>query len=397
MSLKILILNYEYPPIGGGGGVISKHIAEGLCGLGYETTVITTWIKGELELENELGWPTVVRLKSKRENNYRSNPIEMLSWISAAKKYLSIFLLTNTIDLCFANFALPGGEVALYVKRRFNIPYVLISHGHDIPWVRPLDHLIVYHAITYNRIKKICLNSEINFMQSNLMKSNIDKFLGPEYHNKNVVISNGVDVEKFKPKMKSENQTFNIVFVGRLVTQKDPAILLKAVRQLAMRTLKYELNIYGDGPLRKELQTMCVNYGISDCVKFHGKIEEDEMPEVYENASLLVAPSRSEGMSISILEALATGLYVLTTPVSGNNELIVDGENGELLEIGNDKVFAERIYNFYHSKFKMSFEVDQKVLSDLRMHRNWVSMIDQYDRQIRRTYSKVVADLQVPT
>jgi len=142
---------------------------------------------------------------------------------------------------------------------------------------------------------------------------------------------------------------------------------------------------------------MCVNYGISDCVKFHGKIEEDEMPEVYENASLLVAPSRSEGMSISILEALATGLYVLTTPVSGNNELIVDGENGELLEIGNDKVFAERIYNFYHSKFKMSFEVDQKVLSDLRMHRNWVSMIDQYDRQIRRTYSKVVADLQVPT
>ncbi len=195
--MKILILNYEYPPIGGGGGAISKSIAQGLTDLGHKTTVITTWIAGEKELLQQSGKPTIIRLKSKRKNNYRSNPVEMLSWIRISKKFGYEYLLSNSFDICFANFALPGGEVGLYIKRKFNLRYVVMSHGHDIPWVRPMDQLFIYHALTYNRIKKICLNSELNFVQSSIMKSNIDRFLADRNNDKNIIIPNGVDTEEF--------------------------------------------------------------------------------------------------------------------------------------------------------------------------------------------------------
>jgi len=77
--MRLLILNYEYPPLGGGAGVCAQYHALGLEGLGHMVTVITTWFTGEREQESH-GNLTIIRLKSRRKKKYRSNPIEMLSW-----------------------------------------------------------------------------------------------------------------------------------------------------------------------------------------------------------------------------------------------------------------------------------------------------------------------------
>ena len=85
--MKLLILNYEYPPLGGGAGVITQNIAEGLSKLGHEISVVTTWFQGEKEVEIVNDNLKIIRLKSKRKYLYRSNPREMLSWISYAKGF----------------------------------------------------------------------------------------------------------------------------------------------------------------------------------------------------------------------------------------------------------------------------------------------------------------------
>ncbi|HRW22678.1 MAG TPA: glycosyltransferase, partial [Bacteroidales bacterium] len=151
--MKLLVLNYEYPPLGGGAGQISKSISEGLALLGHDITVLTTWYEALAETET-LNNVKIIRLKSKRKFVYRSNPFEMTSWIYHAKKFLKEHLKTEKYDLVFANFALPGGEVAYSIKLKFRIPYVIISHGHDIPWFAP-EQMIWYHIFTYHWIRTI--------------------------------------------------------------------------------------------------------------------------------------------------------------------------------------------------------------------------------------------------
>jgi len=116
-------------------------------------------------------------LRARRKRSYQSNPREMLSWMQVTKKFLRTWDETSSFDVCMAHFALPGGEVGRWLKRKFNIPYVVISHGHDIPWVHP-RLMFFLHLATCFRVKKICIRSNINFVQTKMMKANIDRFLG---------------------------------------------------------------------------------------------------------------------------------------------------------------------------------------------------------------------------
>jgi glycosyltransferase involved in cell wall biosynthesis len=189
--MNLLVLNYEYPPLGGGAGVITQNISERLASLGHKVTVVTAWYKIEKEIE-EANNLKIIRLKSKRKHTYKSSISEMLSWIKESKKFLNNYCKEEKFDLCFANFTIPGGIVALFLKRKFGIKYTIISHGHDIPWRYP-KQMFHFHLTTYSRIKKICLQSEINFVQTQEMKKNIDKFLGKKYATKNILIPNGLD------------------------------------------------------------------------------------------------------------------------------------------------------------------------------------------------------------
>ena len=78
--MNILILNYEYPPLGGGAGIVTQQLAELLAIQDDKVVVLTTWFSGEPEFHIE-GNLTIIRLRSKRKFTYQSNPLEMLSWM----------------------------------------------------------------------------------------------------------------------------------------------------------------------------------------------------------------------------------------------------------------------------------------------------------------------------
>ena len=190
--MKLLVLNYEYPPIGGEAGAISKNIADGLAVRGHDITVLTIYYDGTEATSVENG-VRVIRLKSKRKDANHSNVREMISWMIMARKFLKKHLQTEKYDLCVANFALPCGEVAYSMREMYHLPYTIISHGPDIPWNNP-QQMMWYHAACYHWIRKICMQAERNYVRSDEMLSNINAFLGGS-KNKNKLIRNGSDSE----------------------------------------------------------------------------------------------------------------------------------------------------------------------------------------------------------
>ncbi|MBP8993814.1 MAG: glycosyltransferase family 4 protein [Bacteroidota bacterium] len=379
--MKLLILNYEYPPLGGGAGVITQNIAEGLSKLGHEISVVTTWFQGEKEVEIVNDNLKIIRLKSKRKYLYRSNPREMLSWISYAKAFLKKHLVSNKYDLCFANFALPGGEVAYSLKMRFQLPYVIISHGHDIPWFMPKE-MMWYHALTYQWIKTICVHSKRNYVQSNDMKTNIDAFLGPSFSHKNKIIYNGWNSTVFSPDYSLRKKQFTILFPGRLVKQKDPMSFLKAINIIKNQIDDFKVIILGDGVLRKKMEKFTKANGFDKIVEFKLWVSKEEMLYNYRSASLTVLPSLNEGMSIATLEALACGQYLIATEVSNNKSLIKEDYNGNFIETQNPKDIANKILNFYNTKFLNNYLIP---IEDLNKYHNlfeWDKIIKEYEQDL---------------
>ena len=132
-----------------------------------------------------------------------------------------------------------------------------------------------------------------------------------------------------------------IVSVGRLASEKNHKMLIKAFQKIHSAFSTYCLVIYGEGPLRAETEKMIAELKLSDCVQMPGNC-----PDIYDKimpAKLFILSSDFEGMSNALVEAMGLGLPVISTKVSGATDLIRNGYNGELIDIGDADILAERI------------------------------------------------------
>jgi glycosyltransferase involved in cell wall biosynthesis len=148
------------------------------------------------------------------------------------------------------------------------------------------------------------------------------------------VIANGVDPSKFQPDPQrrngaSENGTFRIACVGRLIFNKGPQFLIEAAPRILKARPDAEFVFVGDGPLRAGLEERTRELGIGHRARFLGT--QPDVAAILQGCDLLVRPSLLEGMPLAILEAMACGLPVIATPVSGSAELVRHGQNGLLI------------------------------------------------------------------
>lgn len=384
--MKILILNYEYPPLGGGAGVCTKYEAEGLAKRGHDVTVITTWFDGEQE-EETIDHLKIIRLKSARKYTYKSDSWEKISWMMSAQKFLNSYLTNYHFDICLANFALPGGEVALRAKRKFDLPYMVISHGHDIPWVEPKT-MFKYHLLTYFWIKKITTNSLRNILLSKYMKEIADSFLGAKYFDRNIVIPNGCHTDFFQPEYSKKSSKFTIIFVGRLTDQKKPFVFLESVKKLSERLSDFSVHILGDGPLRSAAEKYVEENNLNKYVQFFGWVDKDKMLLEYQSANLQIVTSSFEAFSVATLESLSTGQYLISTPVSGNTDAISPGINGDFFAFNDSSELADKIYDYYQTKFKNNYRIDQEFLTEFRQKYDWKNIVLLYEQAIIQALSK---------
>lgn len=219
------------------------------------------------------------------------------------------------------------------------------------------------------------------------LRNKINKCFGIPL-NRIVSISNGVDAEKFRPsvlsreiykkKLNMRADEYVIGTVGRLVPVKDHPTLLKAAASLINKKISIKLILVGDGPVKSELIQLIDALKIGSCVSFLG--ERADIPELLNAMDLFVLPSVTEGMSNTLLEAMACGIPVIATDVGGNPEIIRDGINGFLIPPRNSDVLSETIEKMYSDKRMarqmgiMSRKIVEKKFSLTNMVKNYQDM-----------------------
>ena len=143
------------------------------------------------------------------------------------------------------------------------------------------------------------------------------------------VILNGVDLTRFVVHSGVRSPGAQVVHVGRLDRVKGQDVLLSAMPTVRTLVPAVRLSIVGYGPMRSDLEAQARALGVADIVEFVGAVVD--VRPLLQSADVFVLPSRSEGISLALLEAMATGLAVVATDVGGNREVLRSGNIGQLV------------------------------------------------------------------
>ena len=198
-----------------------------------------------------------------------------------------------------------------------------------------------------------------------------------------VVIRNAVDVAA-APRSRHERATPRLIAVGRLKAPKDFLTLIRACAALTAGS--YEALIVGDGPDRAAIEAEIERLGLEDSVRLAG--ERADVPELLADSDVFVLSSRSEGLPVSVLEAMAAGLPVVASRVGGLDELVVDGETGILVPSGDHEALAAALTRMVEDRglrrrFGGAGRSRAEALFDLAAFRR--AHVDLYDEQLALT------------
>lgn len=373
--MRILVVNYEFPPVGGGGGNVSANIAIQLVKLGIEVFVLTSHYKN-LPLQEKKDGYIIQRVRSIRKKIDRCSVIEMMSWMINSIYPLLKLVRKIKPDILHIHFAVPGGPLGYIIKKFYKIPYVMTLHGGDVPAFMPSIQPNFIFNIFHPLIKLIWKNADsIIAVSKNLQKLATSRYqLNVDY------IPNGVDVNYFSPNKdrRKENGCITIVFVGRIVKQKGLEYLLKSIPMVLERiNFPVQLEVIGDGPLRLQSEKLVDALNIRSYVKFHGWVSLKEVLTYLQRANIFILPSLMEAFpNTAILQAMSCELPIISSDLPDVEELIQPGENGFLFPIGDSKKLAEYIIILAQDqnlREKMGRKNRQKA-----MEYQWINIAQKY-------------------
>jgi glycosyltransferase involved in cell wall biosynthesis len=256
--------------------------------------------------------------------------IEMGDYVLRAALALPRVLRELRPDACIVFFSLPCGPLGRLAKTLRGVPYVVSLRGGDVPGTEA--HLNSLHRCLAPIRHWVLRGSKAVVANSSGLKALSEKADPIPV----TVIANGVDTTAFAPRSRQPNDRFRFLFVGRLNTQKNVALLLSAAERLRRQTaLPFHLKIVGDGPLAGDLHELADKSDLRDIVEWQPWVPRENMPDVYASADCLVNPSLYEGMPNVVLEGMACGLPVIASDVAGNNDLVKPSMNGLLFGSGD--------------------------------------------------------------
>ena len=177
-------------------------------------------------------------------------------------------------------------------------------------------------------------------------------------------VRNGVDIKRFSPaKSRVENDVFQIVSVGTLYWIKNQEMIIKTIVKLKNRGINLKLILLGDGENRNALTTMIRDSQAEEYIEMPGVVKNVE--NYLQNADLYVSASKTEGLPLSILEAMATGLPVVATNAGGTKDIVSDNVNGFIVRVDDDDAFETAILSLYCEKEKREeFAKESRVIAE---------------------------------
>lgn len=320
--MRILILIHEYPPIGGGGGRVAQDLCQGFAKNGHDIRVLTTALNDIQNEQDALGF-SIERISTGRREAFRADLKAMWGYVLVGFWEARKIVRAWNPDVVHVHFAVPAGFIAWLLFKMYGIPYVLTAHLGDVPggvpektdkwfrWIFPFTPQI------WGKAAKVVAVSEYT-RQLALAKYPIDI----------EVIPNGVDMQLIKPKTLVQNKAPRIVFAGRLMEQKNPMQVVRVLGRL--KHLPWTCVMLGDGPLRPEVEDEIARQKVGDRFTLRGWVEPNEVLAEFARSEILFMPSRSEGLPVVGVQALASGLAIVAGNSGGFVDLVKPGENGFL-------------------------------------------------------------------
>jgi L-malate glycosyltransferase len=341
--MKILMLNYEFPPIGGGAGKAHLAIIRQYARRNdILVDVVTSGPKPGAYVEKISDNITIYKVGVHKKNLHFWRKIEVIEWIINARQAYHKLLNDNKYELVHAFFGLPTGWLCYRTANK--IPYIISLRGSDVPGGNV--RLQLEYKLFGPLLKRIWTKSSGLAACSEGLKTRALGFLSTANID---VIPNGVDLDRFYPVSGGElSGKLKLVTVGRLSATKRIEMLIGAVEILSKKGIDVCLKIAGGGGMAKQLKAMVEKNKLTGIIKFSGRVGTDKMPDVYRQNNMFVSATMQEGMSNAMLEAMASGLPIITTRCEGVQELISD--NGIVVEEDCAVALAEAIINLAENR-----------------------------------------------
>jgi glycosyltransferase involved in cell wall biosynthesis len=342
---RVIIVTYEYPPLGGGGGVIFRDLAEELAKR-IDVTVLTSGRKG-LPAEVRDGRLRIVRTPVLMRNaNAAASMPSMLSYFPSSWWTGRRLMSEHRYDLVHTSFAIPSGPSGILLARKFGLPHILSVHGGDI--YDPSKKLSPHRTPGLKQtVRWVLQNSDRVVAQSSDTVERTEGIYGVRDVD---CIPLAVRKPEFEPRSREAlgipRSAKVLVTVGRLVERKGLDQLLRVVA--AIKDEEVLLLILGEGPMQAELESQARSLGLADRVRFMGFVSEDEKWQLLNISDLYVSTTLHEGFGIVFLEGMEVGLPVLCYDKGGQTDFVTD-EVGGLVKVGDEGAFLKMLVEHLQS------------------------------------------------
>lgn len=341
------IPNEEYPL----NGIFEFDQAKALAGLGHKTIYLALDLRS---IRRKRKWG-IHKYEAQGINVIEANipcgniPKDWLIKIGelVLEKILVKEIDVNKIDIVHAHFA-DMSIITSRVIKKFHKKLVITEHSSEITKMQ-MDKK------RYETIKKAYQTADRLIAVSSAFCRHIKKEFGVD----SVCVNNIVDKDAFK--IKEDNKIsgpFKFVVTGRLSEEKRIDLLLDALAQVVEKNKNIFLYVIGDGGKRQSLLEIVEKKKLENHVTFCGKLQREEINEIYKECQCFVLPSVSETFGVAYIEALTSGLPVIATKCGGPEDFVND-ENGILIEV-NDK---EALVGAMESMIEKYHQYDYKKIS----------------------------------
>jgi glycosyltransferase involved in cell wall biosynthesis len=285
------------------------------------------------------------------------------------------------VDHLHAHFASAATRVAQLTSRLTGISYSFTAHAKDI-YQREADPALLRQKVA---------GAAFVVTVSDFNRDFLAELVGAEHATKIRRLYNGIDLSQFSPSHPDQRSSGLILGVGRLVEKKGFSRLIEACRLLALQGRTFECQIVGKGPEEQALRSQICASGLQDRVHLLGPKSQETVVALYRKATLFTLPcivaedGNRDALPTVLLEALACGLPVVSTPVTGIPEIVLDGETGLLVPSGDAVALAEAIARLFDDetlRFKLGQNGRRWAECEFDIHTNAARLLNWF-RAIR--------------
>ena len=311
--MRILSICYEYPPLGGGGAKVVAGLTSELARAGHTIDLVTMWMPGLPFSERRENF-NLIRIPCIRFNRGLCRMWEMPLYLVFSLPVLFYLCIRRHYALNHTHFIFPDGLLSFIINRIFGLPYIITAHGSDVPGYNP-DRFETAHRLLSSVWKRVVGAADRIVCPSRSIERLIHRQAA---FARTTIIPNGIDTGKFQPLREKRDR---ILVVTRMFERKGVQYLVNALEGLKH---DYEVHVVGDGPYLPVLEGRVEEKNLE--VKFWGFLDNQsrEIRDLYETSKIFVFTSEAENFPIVLLEAMASGLAIITTEGTGCSEVVGD-------------------------------------------------------------------------